>query len=178
MERQYCNTLISLLKIHAESYYNEKARLSNRTAAIKSQFNFPPEQGRQLEFGTIIPADRSLQYYADIINSDSELIEISEKINDIIMEGCSEIFKELVSKRQIIPGYDLESFIDNPNDNVDEILNLMQSFGGYKHIHTFNDFNSYGKIALEVPALEYIQNDLEVTTAINYWIDTVIELSF
>ncbi|MCK5022628.1 MAG: hypothetical protein KAS04_00500, partial [Candidatus Aenigmarchaeota archaeon] len=59
-----------------------------------------------------------------------------------------------------------------PEERKDEIKCLMQGFGGYKHIRSIN-----GKIALEVPAREFIQNAKFLLRAIDYWLNTVKEFN-
>lgn len=165
------STLDQLNK-YAESYKRKKKSFRKRLKTLKDQFNLKPEQEREVDFGIIIPADRSLRKYTDILNADKELNKLSDQINDIILKGCVVIFKDIISSGKYIPGYELEEFIKDPDENTDEIINLMQGFGGAKHIHTVK-----GKITLEIPARRYINKNKDLMKIINFWLKTVKEFS-
>jgi len=160
------------LKTYAVSYKKKKAEFRLRNGIVKSQFNLKADQQREVEFGTIIPADRSLQKYVDILNSDPELNDLKDQISDIILKGCTAIFKEMIANGTYLPGYDLEEFVRNPHENTQEIVNLMQGFGGYKHIHSIGE-----KIALEIPAKRYLRKDRNLMRCIRFWLKTVKEFS-
>lgn len=172
MEQNEKDDLLDRLVSLTGSYIRNKKEFKSREAILKGQFSLEPEQEREVEFGIIIPADRSLQKYLDILNSDPKLNTLSKKILDIILKGCVEIFKELNLKKINIPGYDLDAFIHDPEDYADEILNLMQGFGGCKHIHTIK-----GKLALEIPAKRFIKKEKYLRHCIKFWLKTVSEFS-
>lgn len=166
------DTLIKRLKKQSRSYKTIKGEFSSRLTDLKSQFKLSPEKLREVDFGIIIPADRSLRRYTDIVNSDEALNALSDQLFEVILKGCIDIFMAIKEKKQYIPGYDLDEFIKNPRDNTDEILNLMQGFGGYKHIHCIGE-----KIALEIPTRRYISKHKSLLRAIKFWLKTVDEFS-
>jgi len=172
MDRQNNESILTRLEAYAKSYSLLKKRFNARSIEIKDMFNLPAEKENDIEFGLIIPADRSLQKYADIINKDSELNILADRISDVILGGCSEIFKAIVLKGYEIPGYDLQSFIEAPHGSEDEINCLIQGFGGYEHIHSID-----GKIVLEVPARRYIERDQSIIEATDLWLNTVEEFN-
>lgn len=166
------DSLIKRLKKQSRSYKTIKGKFSSRLTDLKSQFKLSPEQLREVDFGIIIPADRSLQKYTDMVNSDESLNALSDQLFEVILKGCTEIFMEIIEKKQYIPGYDLDEFIKNPVDNTQEIVNLMQGFGGYEHIHCIRE-----KITLEIPARRYISKHKPLHRAVKFWLKTVKEFS-
>lgn len=165
-------TVLRRLKIYSVDYKQKEEDFQLRKALLLGQFNLKPGQQREVDFGITVPADRSLQNYCDILNSDPELNELYSQISTVILEGCGEIFKELLSQDKYVPGYDLEEFIKDPEENASEILELMQGFGGIQHIHFIK-----GKLALEVPASKFLPRDRQLKRAIKYWLKTVKEFS-
>ena len=165
-------TLLGKLKAYSEPYRSRKEEFRLRNNYLKGQFKLKPGQHKDVDFGIMIPADRSLQKYCDILNSDMVLNDLQAKIKAIILDGCVRIFEELKAHEIYIPGYDLDEFIKDPEENDQEILNLMQGFGGYKHIITIRD-----KITLEIPAKKFLTKDRHLKHAIKYWLKTVKEFS-
>jgi len=166
-------TLLRRLKALSKPYKEKKRLFESRCVMLKNQFGLNSEQKREVDFGIIIPADRSLQKYCDMLNDDPELNNLQDQINKVILEGCVDIFKDLRSRNKSFPGYDLEAFIENPKDNIQEILEFMQGLGGYHHIHSVGE-----KIALEIPAKKFLPNDRQLKRAIKYWLKIVKEFSF
>lgn len=165
-------TLLQRLKAITKPYKEKKRLFESRCGMLKQQFGLNSEQEREVDFGIIIPADRSLQKYCDILNADPELNEIQNQIRNVILEGCVDIFKDLRFREKLFPGYDIDAFIRSPEDNTQEIKELMQGLGGYKHIHSIGE-----KIALEIPAKEFLPKDRQLKRAINYWLKSVKEFS-
>ena len=137
------STLLQRLNALSIPYKEKREIFGSRCALLKSQFGLKPGQERKVDFGIITTADRSLQEYVDILNTDPELNDLRSQIDTIILEGCVEILKELKTREINIPGYDIDSFIKSPDENIQEIKDLMQGLGGYKHIHSIGE-----KIAL------------------------------
>lgn len=161
------------LKILTGEYNDLSAKLKSRVKELKDQFHLSPEQGEELDFGIIIPFDRTLQKYADIINSDSTLNELADKISEIILSGCTGIITMIYQKGHKIPGYNLLTFIEYPEDNINEIINFMQGLGGYEHIHCIGE-----KITLEIPARVVVENDKQLLFYIDFWLANIKELGF
>jgi hypothetical protein len=154
--------------------YNDfQNKLKTRVTELIDQFHLSPEQREELDFGIIIPYDRTLQKYADKINSDSTLNELADKISGTILSGCTEIISHLYSKGYKVPGYNLPDFIEFPEENIYEIINLMRGLGGYEHIHCIGD-----KIALEIPARIVVENDKHFLFYIDSWLATIKEIGF
>ena len=130
-----------------------------------------PGQSEELDFGIIIPADRTLQKYADIINSDSTLNEVAEKISGTILSGCTELLSCIYQRGYNVSGYNLPAFIEFPEENISEIINFMKGLGGYEHIHSVGE-----KITLEIPARVVIENDRHLLFCIDFWLANIKEL--
>ena len=170
MAKNY-DELNAQLKILTGEYNDLSAKLKFRVKDLKEQFHLSPEQEEELDFGIIIPFDRSLKKYADIINSDSTLNELADKISGIILSGCTEILSFMFQRGYDVPGYNLPTFIEFPEENIHEIINLMKGLGGYENIRCIGDI-----ITLEIPARVVVENDRHLIYCIDFWLATIMEM--
>lgn len=165
--RKKTETLVELKQLSVE-YNKIWISLCARLKAIKDPLNLTSEQSIEVDFGLIIPADESLQKHADMVNNDEILNELNDQLRYLMLKGCVAIFKLILEKGIQIQGYDLNELIRSPNENYDEIINLMQSLGGAQHIHFIDE-----KIALEIPARECVEQDRQIMTVLKYWLKNI-----
>jgi hypothetical protein len=153
-------------------YKKKKLAIRNQTDLCMSKFNLSKSQRNEVEFGIIIPADRSLQKYADIINRDRKLNRLSDETEQLILNGSLMIIQYAYDIHIGIPGYDLQAFLIDPEENFGEIINLMQGLGGYEHIHCIGE-----KIVLEIPARRYVQENKKILEYIDRWLSEIEEFN-
>ncbi|MCF8380086.1 MAG: hypothetical protein K9H49_10945 [Bacteroidales bacterium] len=118
----------------------------------------------QVRFGLITPSDPPLQVYADIVNSDENLIQISEQINTTKLKVYKFFLSELWVNKIKIPGYNIDMMFDNPEKLATEIEALFLGIAGYEHLHIIDD-----KIAKEIPAREYVKEYPKIIRMVDYW---------
>jgi hypothetical protein len=118
----------------------------------------------QVRFGITIPAEPSLKVYADKVNSDANLIQISEQINTTKLNAYKFFLSELWVNKIKIPGYNIDMMFDNPEKLATEIETLFLGIAGYEHLHIIDD-----KIAKEIPAREYVKEYPKIIRMVDYW---------
>ena len=153
------------LKELAKLYELKRIEFSLRQDQLINQFNLKKSERRQVCYGMLAPSDRSLKKYTDILNSDSQLNKLHDEIKNILLAGNILIIKIIKDKDITISGYDINSFIESPDENFQEIDNLMKSLNGYNHIHMIGE-----KIALEIPARYYLKNHYKIRKLVDFWI--------
>ncbi|NLD49201.1 MAG: hypothetical protein GX660_18730 [Clostridiaceae bacterium] len=153
-----------VLKEFAASYKLKKAEFDYRHQTLIKQFNLSKNEKKQVSYGILVPANRSLIKYTDILNSDLELNRLHNEFKDIFLAGNMLLIKIIEEKNIKISGYNLKAFVENPKDNFQEIENLIYGLHGYKHIHTIQD-----KVTLEIPARHYIKKHPNLIKLVDYW---------
>ena len=96
------------LKKLSGEYRSKKGEFNTRQEDLICSFKLNKTESKELCFGLLVPANRSLKSYVDILNSDPELNRTSEVFRNIYSAGSSHIIKAIQKEDITIPGYDLD----------------------------------------------------------------------
>jgi hypothetical protein len=154
------------LKLLSNQYRNKKHEFELRFEELTRSFPLKKSDRKDLRYGITEPANKSLQKYCDILNSDPVLNSLHADGINILLEGHLLIVQKIFKKGLTISGYDLKTFCESPDENFAEIDNLVKGLWGYKHIHIIDD-----KVAFELPARGYIKKEKKILKLVDYWVE-------
>jgi len=160
-------TVMSLREISTKYkiYRSEFFRYSD---VIIDQFTIDKIQKRQLAFGLIETKDSELQKYADELNENKKLQELSWKLKRIKLKGNVIILQYIEGNKIKIPGYDIQKMLNQPENNIEEINDIILSIGGYEHIRIIDQ-----KIMQEVPISEYLIKNTSLIQIVDQWLVSI-----
>lgn len=158
------------LKQLAKSYKITRQGFFARQKELVEGFDLTMEDRGKVAFGIVEPAKPELLKFTEKANNDLILNQLNDRIKDVFLEGGVIILKEILKQGIKIPGYNLQTLINQAQENYEEIEDLILGLFGHENMQIKDD-----KLFFEFPARHYLFENEDIITLIDLWI-TAIEV--
>ncbi|MFB6318405.1 hypothetical protein [Saccharicrinis sp. FJH54] len=153
-----------MIKSLAKIFTKDQKEFDLLHKRIIRSFNLNEEQKTQVQFGIIVPADKSLQNFNNKLNSHKELIHISEKLQRSKFTAYQFFLTEFHRCGVHIPDIDIEKLQETPEESVNELEIFFSRFVG-QYYYRIND----KRIIKELPLRKFLERYPDVRILIDIW---------
>jgi len=148
----------------ANQYLQLKKDFEQAQEKIISGFNLDINKIGLVSYGITTTAEPEMQIYADKLNSNDTLNQLSARMKRTKINAYMLFLSELWVYKVEVPGYNIDKMFDNLDESYAEIEALIQGIAGYEHLHSID-----GKMTKEIPGREYIREYPWIIKLVDYW---------